>query len=248
MGKILRKLKIIYNIVLIKIQERCKYGVKYLYFKKNSDTLIIVFSAFPPTNFRLYNYIKSFKNLPFDRLYVKDIWGYKGSYYLMEDGSLFPFEQTLKLIQEITSWVGYKKVYTAGTSKGGSAAIIYGMKLRADAIFTGACQYYIGNYLNIPVHFPILKKMLGENIKDEQIEYLNNLICNMIQNKVSHDSVFHIIYSWKDHTHAVHTKTLIDDLKKNGYKVIEKDGKFNHHNDVGKAFVPYIISCFTNKN
>ena len=101
MRKILRKLKTIYNIVLIKIQERCKYGVKYLYFKKNSDTLIIVFSAFPPTNFRLYNYIKSFKNLPFDRLYVKDIWGYKGSYYLMEDGSLFPFEQTLKLIQDI---------------------------------------------------------------------------------------------------------------------------------------------------
>lgn len=98
-----RKLKTLSNIIKFRIQEKSYNGVKYLYYTNNNDcdTLLISFSAMPPTNVRLYNNVKGLSKLPFDRLYINDTWGYRGSYYMYENGELTPYSKTCALIEKI---------------------------------------------------------------------------------------------------------------------------------------------------
>lgn len=55
----------------------------------------------------------------------------------------------------------YKRTYYAGSSKGGTAAIYYGVKNNATAVFSGACQYNLGTYLSIDKHRDIFQSMMG---------------------------------------------------------------------------------------
>ena len=91
---IVNKFRTLCNYIKFKILEhtfKTKDGVlKYLFFSKNSDTLLIVFAAFPPKDFPVYNNVKGFKDLPMDRLYIADTWGYRASYYLYENGNDIP--------------------------------------------------------------------------------------------------------------------------------------------------------------
>lgn len=63
MNKYYRKLRTVINAVKFKWIERKLYGVKFIFKRNNSDTLLICFSALPPTNFRIYNNIIGFENL-----------------------------------------------------------------------------------------------------------------------------------------------------------------------------------------
>lgn len=115
------KFRTAYNIIKFKILEKNYQGVKYIYQKsgRENKTLLISFSAMPPNNFRVYNNVRGFSNLPVDRLFIKDSWGYRGSYYLYENGSLDPFFSTCALIEKISNQGKYTNIITAGTSKGG---------------------------------------------------------------------------------------------------------------------------------
>lgn len=179
-----------------------------------------------------------------DRLYIKDIWGYKGSYYLMDRGTHKPIDVTKSIIDKILREHHYKKIYTAGTSKGGYCAIYYGLIYRACQIFSGACQFHIGDYLNTDAHINILHGMLGYEISDEKIKMLNKILPSLIsENKGSKVSI-HLVYSKKDHTYQDHIIDLINYLKQNQIYVEEEECYFEHHNDVGLSFIPYVNNFF----
>ena len=145
--------KHVYSRAYIKLHEHT-YGTKgkFLFVDNKSDTLLIVFSAFTGEVPR-YNYFYSFKELHnISQLYILDNYGKRGSYYLYENGSSFPENDVKVLVESIIKKYSIKKIITAGTSKGGTAAIYFGLKLHADHIFSGACQYYIGTYLDREEH------------------------------------------------------------------------------------------------
>lgn len=242
--KYLRKLKTLYNIIKIKLIEKSLGGAKYVYYNKNRDSLLICFSAFPPTNFRLYNNIRGFAKLNVDRLYIADTWGYRGSYYLYEDGVNQPFKKTCALIESIMEKGKYKKIYTAGTSKGGSAAIIYGLKYNANDIFAGACQYRLGKWLSSPVHTRIIDGMRGETEREDFVEMMNKYMENVILQNKNSTSTIHLVYSKKENTYDIHIKELIEDLRKNNIGVVEEECYFEEHNAVGYDFIPYLTGWF----
>lgn len=243
----LRKLKTLYNIVRIRLIEKSFGGAKYVYYNNNKDSLLICFSAFPPTNMRLYNNIRGFSDLNVDRLYIADTWGYRGSYYLYEGGEDIPHQKTCALIENIIDKGQYKNVYTAGTSKGGSAAIIYGLKYNASDIFAGACQYRIGKWLSSPLHNSIIDGMRGEIEREEFVEMMNKYMENVISQNKNSTSTIHIVYSKKENTYDIHIKYLIEELKKNNINVVEKECFFEVHNAVGYDFIPYLTGWFNEK-
>lgn len=244
------KFRTAYNIIKFKILEKNYQGVKYIYQKsgRENKTLLISFSAMPPNNFRVYNNVRGFSNLPVDRLFIKDSWGYRGSYYLYENGSLDPFFSTCALIEKISNQGKYTNIITAGTSKGGTCAIIFGIKYNAKYIFSGACQYYIGDYLAVPVHEDILKAMQGNLEREEIIKRLNEVVPSMINSYAKkNSSIIHLIFSKKEHTYTSHISDLIDCLKRNNLKVVEKEYSFTNHSDVGYYFLNYINEYFKEK-
>lgn len=222
--------------------------LKYLYIdKKNNspDTLMIVFSAFTGDTPR-YNYFSSFKNVEIGQLYILDNFGFKGSYYWMEDGSHEPESITLTLIRNIVEKYGYKKIITVGTSKGGTAAIYFGLEINATHIFSGACQYYVGSYLNRDSHMEILKRMIGDNDLEEQVQYLDNKLYSQIVKYKSNHGLIHLFYSKNELTYERQTIHLINTLKQNGYDFEEEIACFDDHSVVGTYFIPYMQNWFKN--
>lgn len=90
-----RKIKTLINTIKYSLLEK-NFNVeegctKYLlYRKKKYNSLLICFSAFPPGEKPLYNYVNSLSSLQMDRIYICDSWGYRASYYLYENGAQTP--------------------------------------------------------------------------------------------------------------------------------------------------------------
>lgn len=247
MHRYLRKFKTFFNVIKYRILESRYKGVSYLFLPKNSTTLLISFSALPANNIRVYNNVNGFSNLNVDRLYIKDSWGYRGSYYYYERGEQKPFLKCCALIEKILSERHYSRIITAGTSKGGSCAIIFGLKYQASDIFAGACQYHIGDFLSVPCHKQILDSMIGKNMDRESfINELNSILPQSIIKYKKTQSTVHLIYSKKDKTYQDHLVDLIAELKRNGINTLEYECDYVEHNDVGYHFIPIVNEWFKN--
>ncbi len=241
--KIKSKIRTAYKLLKFRLKEKTfEKRLKYLFFDKNSDTLLICFAAFPPGNIRVYNNIKGFSDFNLDRLYINDTFGYKGSYYLYENGSEEPFKLTCSLIEKFISSGKYKHIYTAGTSKGGSCAIIFGLLFNAEMIFSGACQYHLGTYLNVPERHKVFEGMMGKNASVEEESKLNHVMPDIIGKNKNSKSVVYLLYSKQEHTYEDDVKDLIEDLNKNNITIVEKEEFFQDHGSVGIYFIPFVKS------
>lgn len=217
--------------------------LKYLFLNGNSDTLLIVFSGFTPGNERKYNYIKSFKTLKCDKLFILDVYAYRGSYYLFEDGSNYPEEEVKRLINSIITRHSYNKIVTAGSSKGGTAALYFGLELGVTSIFAGACQYNLGTYLSIPQHIDILDSMMGKKAdSDEKISILNNKVKDVVRQNKGCKTKIYLLYSKEEPTYEEEIVDLLNDLNENSYLVEEKCESFKEHGQVGVYFPKFVIN------
>ena len=219
-------------------EHQFKGCVKYLFLPKKSDALLIVFSGFTG-DVRKYNYVSSFSNLNVNQLFILDSWGYQGSYYWMDKGDTSPETMVNELIQTIIQNNGIKTVITCGSSKGGSAAIYFGLMNNADSIFSGACQFLVGTYLGREEHSKILEGMIGGFEKEKMIAALDTKIAEAIrQHKDS--TAIHLFYSTEELTYERQIIPLKKCLDSFGVKYHEKIALFKEHAEVGNYFPIYV--------
>lgn len=231
----------------IRIKEKTySHRLKYLFFNKHSDVLVVIFSAFPADNHPRYNYIKSLVSLKTqDRLYILDDFGFKGSYYWFEHGKDYPMHLVEGLLSDILSHNHYKKVFMLGSSKGGTSAIFYGLQFNATAIFSGANQYFVGSYLNVPERKDVFNAMVGGNEDEAKWEErLNDMMRNQLTKYRDSQCVINLLYSRDEHTFEDDIQGMIEDLKRLGIKYTEKIEEFSDHGKVGNFFIPWINSSF----
>lgn len=235
---------IIYKLYIIANQRyhKMKNGkyLKYILIRNKSNKLFVTFSGFPNKNSTAkYNYMRTLKQYEVNKLFILDDVGYgkKGSYYLGENGDYFLEEEIISLIDRIKKKYNLTETCALGTSKGGWAALYYGIKLKCNMIIAGAPQYYIGDYLNTnEYHKKILEGIVGD-IDNKKIEELNNKLPNVIKRNKSENTKFIIHYSKEEHTYEEHIKFLLEDLKnKYSNTIIEDIGCYKEHGEVGEAF------------
>lgn len=241
--KISKAFKYLKNKIVLSFKERRIGKLKYLYEKNNSDELIIVFSAFETV--RKYNYMKTLSKSKIDKLFIMDTFGYKGSYYWYENGSDLPKVLVSKLIEQIGGG-GYKHVYTAGSSKGGTCAIYYGLKYNATEVYSSACQYHVGQYLNAPELKPILEGMMGKNYDESDVKKLDDELPEMIRQKANSKTIINLFYSEKDPTYQKHIVDLKSDLERNSIKYTVKTDDYIDHGDNGIYFSAHLKEIFKN--
>lgn len=230
----------------VKSHEREFRHLKY-YFSpySKSKALIVSFAAFPGKgNSAGYNYVARLKGIKANKLFLlDDIWNPVniGSYYLGKDGEWYLEKDVTDLICQMKNQYGFDKVIMIGSSKGGTSALYFGIKMEADYCIIGAPQYHVGNYLSSEHMKPILKTIMGDD-SQESIDKLNNYIPLEIQKSNAKKPIVYVHYSPKEHTYRDHIKDMISDLKENGYKVIE-DNEYNYeqHSDVAAYFPQYLI-------
>lgn len=222
-----------------KIYEKSGHRVRYLYIpKKGTKALAVIFSAFPaPGKPAGYNLIDTLAGEKCNRLYILDDFGYekRGSYYLGENGEFFLSPVISSLINEFSGECE-KKVFI-GSSKGGSAALFYGLYCNANAVIIGAPQYYLGDYLTCKEeHVPIMDAIMGGH-DEAKVKELNHTLPLMVKkcNSKEHIKIY-LHYSPKETTFLPHIKPMLDDLKLNGYAVVEDVEYYTSHGDVACFF------------
>lgn len=244
--KFILKLK---NLLMIRTHERTFSGrLKYLYFKQpENKSLIVLFTGFTDNDkVRKYNYVKGLSGLKsYDRLYVNDNFGYRGSYNLFEHGTNAPELMTKDLIVSILAKKDYDSLYFAGSSKGGTCALYFGLEFAATAVFAGACQYNLGTYLSKDTRKKVFLEMMGRNTNDEDIAELNNVMPAMLKKHQGCNTVVHVVYSKKDKTYERQLVDMLSELEHDGYTVVEKEETYEKHADIGVPFLKYMLNYFT---
>ena len=91
------------NKILLSFKEKHLGKLRYIHEQNGSDELIIMFSGFG-SSVRKYNYMKTLNDSKIDKLFILDVWGYRGSYYWYEKGKDEPKRLVSKLIESI--WGG----------------------------------------------------------------------------------------------------------------------------------------------
>lgn len=96
------KVKRLFKTLLIWFKEReFKGRLHYIYEDNHTDRLMIVFSGFSPQK-PMYNYMRTLKNVKsINKLFILDDFGYRGSYYLKEDGRDTPQKLVIELVKKI---------------------------------------------------------------------------------------------------------------------------------------------------
>lgn len=134
---------------------------------------------------------------------------------------------------------GYKNLIMIGSSKGGTCAIYFGLKLNANHIFSGAPQYYVGSYLSIHKKDAFISMMGDSALKDKQ-RILDIKLKKCIMQTSSENTTIHLLYSKNEHTYNDDVVHLISALDTYNIKHIDKEEQFTDHSLVGLYFSRWI--------
>lgn len=234
-----------FNLLHEKTHRSHGYPVHYLYRRGTSDALIVVFSAYAPGLRPTYNYVRTlWGKTGAHLLFVKDDFvdlPSGGGYYVGKGGDGHGLHAVCSLITRIREASGAKRVVGVGSSKGGTAALIFGMKLGFDALIIGAPQYYIGAYMQ--EHKPdSLALLTGKAAPDAQdLAWLDDIAPRAVQECAAPGPVIHLHYSDQEHTYQEHIADLLRDLKAKGLRVVEDVADYARHTDVSLYFQPYLL-------
>lgn len=123
-----------------------------------------------------------------------------------------------------------------GTSKGGTAALYFGIKCHATDIVIGACQYRIGSYVS---NYPdIFKGMTGHEPNDEDIKQMDSIMPHALDEMEANSANIALVHSAKEPTYQRDIKYLIQDLNEKQINWKEFECGFENHDEVGKHFIP----------
>lgn len=223
--------------------------IKYIFEKnKDSNELIIVFSACtrPGVNAR-YNYIKTLKNVKVNKLFILDDFGIdkRGGYYLGKYPD-FELEKTIKEFIDVKIEKNkYKKLFFIGSSKGGYAALNFGLLYEKANIIVGAPQYFLGKFLFAPANEITRKSMNIRTIEEKRL--IDERLEKRIVNNKNKNQKIYLHYSSKEHTYDDHIFDLIRVLKDNNYYLVEEVGEYTNHGDVSYFYPKFLIKSLKNE-
>lgn len=233
--------------------------IKYVFCKKEgSDKLIISFPGFTdvPGTFK-YSYVRTLKDVNAHRLFVLDDFGTRGC-YLLGQGREFNVEKTvLSLIDNLLKKYNIKKenVILQGSSKGGWIALYYGIKYHFGHVIAGGPQTKMGRFLVIDeVNLPASGKIpLGSKVnvadyisgghEEEDIEYLDNLLFDLIYKVPPGDFPEIFIHVGKEDFHYPHhVLPFTRKLDEVGARYQLDLEEYNVHNELAVYYPEYLIN------
>lgn len=206
------------------------------------DKLFVVFSAMSPKYNFVFNYMKSLQEAPVNKLFILDDFGDQGSYYIgnQRDHSIETAVTSLIQYTMAKHKVSHENVTTIGSSKGGYAALYFGLKYYFGNIISGAPQSKIGSYL--------IKQTPGQNIagyiagsaEEGDCYYLDQLLFQLLNQPNEVSPNIHIMIGTRDHHYANHVMPLHNMLLHQGYNVSLDVENGLTHEDLKMHFPIYL--------
>ncbi len=217
-----------------------EFPVRYYLEKNPSKELIVVFSAFPEHGKRAsYNYVNTLAKTRANKLFLLDEYGTDGMgcYYLGERRRFLVQENVKAIISSVRERCGAQRVFYVGTSKGGWAAMYFGMHDPDGVVVCGGLQYLLGTYLSSCMPW-LYEYIAGEPVTEEGIAFLNDLLRDTVARAAPRKVYLH--YSDQEHTYRDSVLPCLADLKKYGHTVQEDVAHYQDHAQVGIYFAEYL--------
>lgn len=217
--------------------------------EKLKDKLVIIFSSLTEKNKFRYNYIRTLENLNVNKLFILDDFGDQGAYYLGRNKD-FSIETTVNsLIQYFQRKL---KIYNenitmVGLSKGGYAAIYFGVKNYVGNVIAGSPQSNLGHFLiNQAKHPNIASYISGRAEKADQV-YLDELLYKVIQQPSDVSPYIKIMVGSKDHYLKNHVEPLVAALQERKFKVSLQIEQGIDHEGLKDHFPKYLMDTIVSR-
>lgn len=243
------KIKMLYKE---KVYRTSDCELKYILEKgKNSKDLIVVFSGIPRVGVKArYNYMRTLEKVNANKLFILDDLGHdeRGGYYLGKNKDFYMKRATLSLIDKIKKNLSIDRTIYCGSSKGGWAALYYGIRDCGSSIVAGSLQYLMGNYVtrNERITENLMKFVMGKNYTDDDVVYLNDLLKKTLEKYQNNECDIHLHYSDVEYTYEHHMQYLLRDLKRLGFRYAEDIQHYERHDELSLYFPPFLLNKVTN--
>lgn len=223
-------------------------SIKYFFQPSKQDRkhLLIVFSGFGSESSVSYDFIgDSSEHCRSNILWIKDEIDKECTYYLCQNNNFYIERIVVSLIDDKIKSIGINKSECTlmGFSKGGSAALYYGLKYDFKNIIASCPQTNIGSYVS--KFWPhTAKNMMGKTPSVEEIKHIDNLIPNLLSTDKELNRNIYLITSPNDEQYASEIEPYISYFSK--YKnfsfVFTKSSMVWQHSKVTRYNLPIILS------
>jgi hypothetical protein len=191
-----------------------------------------------------YNYVKQLKDFNCHKLFILDTYDGHPCYYIGKNKSLDYEVTVIALINYIANRleIPMTNIITIGSSKGGTAALYFGMKYSLGHVVAGGMQTKVGDYLwlsNYTRH-NVLKLMTGGSEEHDR-RYLNRFFDKIFFNPKK-NTEYNIHGGSGDHHFINYGKPFIESLKKNKISYNLDEQNYSDHAMIGMYYTPFLLN------
>jgi hypothetical protein len=171
---------------------------RFAHAKNGNRHLVVVFANFSaPNDYGWSNGV--FDNVRANILWIRDRFDGMNSYYLCKEmdfsleqsvaGLIFNVMKALSLTpDDVTLW---------GGSKGGSAALYFGLRYGFRNIVSIVPQFLVGTYVQ-RVHPKVAAFMLGEGVPEENVRAVDAILPDLVRSGANHTANIYLLSSPQD--------------------------------------------------
>ncbi|PEQ82698.1 hypothetical protein CN481_24645 [Bacillus sp. AFS006103] len=194
---------------------------------KLRNQLIVVFAGMGKKYEYRYNYAKAISDINCHKLFIIDDYGDRGSYYLGNNGDSLVETSVISLILNYASRnnIPLNNILAMGSSKGGYAALYFGIKYSFGMVVAAAPQTLLGNFLG---NFSLdIVEDITKYSEKADVSFLNQKLFRLIEGNRSYPDI-HLMVGGSDNHLQNHLRPLITKLDQMRveykYEVIEGYG------------------------
>ena len=220
---------------------------KYIFKKRKYDnnSMIVVFSGFGGTGNFTYDFKNVLNEIHSNVLWIKDDFFGDAAYYHSVNGKeIHSIVNNFILDIAQKNNVQKENIILSGFSKGGSAALFYGLKYDYDKIVTTVPQIEVATYCK-QSHQDVLLHMLGNNYTNEQFEDLNNSIKQLAMTSAPYKNIY-FLTSKSDEQYKSQVEPFLDQFYRfSNFNLFYSESILvRTHNQVTWHYVQLILSWF----
>lgn len=220
--------------------------IKYKFKPKKYDNnhLIVVFSGFGAVSEFTYDFENLLQTSNANVLWIKDDFSGHCCYYLCKHMDFIIEKAIISFINKMIENLNISKNNCSliGFSKGGTAALYYGIKYDFKNILVTVPQTFIGNYIeknwpDVAVH------IMGEKFNNKELTILNSVIIDLLKKDTNKQKNIYLITSKQDPQYNTEIVPLMDELfKYSNMNFITSESIFvRAHNHVTSHHAQFIL-------
>ena len=222
--------------------------IKYKYKQRKYDTqhIIFVFCGFGSASMFTYDFENALQDCPAHVVWIKDDFNDCCAYYLCQNMDYSIEQAVITFIENMLTRYDLDRscCTLAGFSKGGSAALYYGLKYHFINIISTVPQFHIGSFANR--EWPhVLKHMTGTANK-KSITLLDTLLPQLLLNDNFLEKNIYLLTSEADYQYEGEIKPYIDTFRKyHNFNIFMATSQLiREHNQVTSYHVPLLLGIF----